>query len=388
MPKVHRKPPPEHRVIVDTNILWDKDKRLPVSPVFDAFWTKNSPLLPMSLHVPQVVLGELYFQQTTSALKAVTSISETFQELAGITASPYAHKCNETTVRNQVKAKVDRWLKSAGGVELPTPVASIDWSAIVDAAIWRKPPFAFDPKDQKNEKGFRDAVILETVAHACSSVGVDKLIIFVCNDYLLRTTAEGRLKASKKFLAFESLADFESYINLTQQQFTNDFVKSIQSHARAKFFTKGDVNCIYAKSEVGRRLLSEFAADLEFKDPTKNALSLMAQAIGSAAPSAKLTKQMFLIRSTQFSKLEGEREFHWTSRVDVARLYELDKSSGLIASAMPSIRRIQVVGFDVRWKSSVKSDGRFHDIEVTALERVESEVLDATEERLEKLRLL
>ncbi len=388
MPKVHRKPPPEHRVVVDTNILWDKDKRLPVSPLFDAFWTKNSPLLPMTLHVPQVVIGELYFQQTTSALKALASIDETYQELAGITASPYAHKCNEATVRNQVRAKIDRWLKAAGGAELPTPIDSIDWHKIVDAAIWRKPPFAFDPKDQKNEKGFRDAVILETVAHACTSAGVDKLIIFVCNDYLLRTTAESKLKASKKFLAFESLADFESYVNLTQQKFTNDFVKLIQSHARAKFFTKGDANCIYAKNEVGRRILSDFAADLEFKDPAKNALSLMAKAIGSAALSAKLLKQMFLIRSTQFSKLEGEREFHWTTRVDVARLYELENSSGLLASAMPPIRRVQVVGFDVRWKSNVKSDGRFHDIEVDALELVESEVLDATEERLEKLRLL
>ena len=184
------------------------------------------------------------------------------------------------------------------------------------------------------------------------------------------------------------MADFESYVNLTQQQFTNDFVKSIQSHARTKFYAKGDANCIYAKYEIGKKILSEFAADLEFKDSTKNALSLMAQAIGTAAPAAKLAKQMFLIRSTQFSKVEGEREFHWTSRVDVARLYELEKSGGLLASAMPSIRKIQVVGFDVRWKSNVKSDGRFHDIEVTALDSIESEVFEASEEQLEKLRLL
>ena len=388
MPKVHKKLPPEHLVVVDTNILWDKDKKLPVSPIFDAFWAKNSPLLPMSLHVPQVVLGELYFQQTTSALKALATISESFQELAGITATSYAHKCNESTVRNQVKAKVDRWLKSTGGIELPTPVASIDWGLIVDHAIWRKPPFAFDPKDQKNEKGFRDAVILETVAHACDSAAAGKLVIFVCNDYLLRTTAEGRLKASKKFLAFESLADFESYVNLTQQQFTNEFVKSIQSHARAKFWAKGDANCIYTKNEIGKRLLSDFATDLEFNDPTKIALSLMAQAIGTAAPTAKRTKQIFWIRSTQFSKLEGEREFHWTSRVDVAQLYEIEKSGGLLATAMSTIHKIQVVGFGIQWKSNVKSDGRFHDIEVTAIYRIETDVLDATEDKLEKLRLL
>jgi len=388
MPKVKKKLPPDHLVVVDTNILWDKDKKLPVSAAFDTFWAKNSPLLPMSLHVPQVVLGELYFQQTTSALKALTTISDSYQELAGITAASYTHKCNEATVRNQVKAKVDRWLKSTGGSELLTPAASIDWNAIVDAAIWRKPPFAFDPKDQKNEKGFRDAVILETVAHACLSAATNKLVIFVCNDYLLRTTAEGKLKGSKKFLAFESLADFESYVNLTQQQFTNDFVKSIQSHARVKFFTKGDANCIYAKNEIGKRILTEFSSDLEFKDPTKNALSLMAQAIGTVAPVAKLAKQIFLIRSTQFSKLEGERGFHWTSRVDVVRLYELEKPGGLLATAMLSVRKIQVIGFDVRWKSNVKSDGRFHDIEVDAIDRIEAEVFDASEELLEKLRLL
>jgi hypothetical protein len=71
MPKIRRKPPPQHLVIVDTNILWDKDKKLPVSPAFDAFWGKNSPLLPMTLHVPHVVMGELHFQQTTSALKSL-----------------------------------------------------------------------------------------------------------------------------------------------------------------------------------------------------------------------------------------------------------------------------------------------------------------------------
>lgn len=387
MPKVHRKPPPQHLVIVDTNILWDKDKKQAVSPTFNAFWAKNSPLLPLTLHVPQVVIGELHFQQTTSALKALGNLSDAYDELSGITAVAYSHKCNEATIRNQVRLKLDRWLKATGGSELATPVNTVDWAAVVDSAVWRKPPFTSDPKDQKNEKGFRDAVILETVAHTCSTIGTDKLAIFVCNDYLLRTTAEARLKASKKFLAFESLADFESYIQLTQQQFTNDFVKSIQSHARTKFFSKGDQSCIYSKYEISRRILTEFAADLDFKDSTKNALSLLAQAIGTTTPAAKLTKQRFWIRSTQFAKLEGEREFHWISRVEVVRLYEVERSGGLLESALPSVRRILVVGFDVKWKANVKSDGRFHDIDITTLEKAESQSLEATEEAVERLRL-
>ena len=78
MPKVRRTPPPVHVVVVDTNILWDKDKKLPVSQAFDAFWRKNSPLIPMTLNVPDVVFGELQFQQTTSALKALAGISDGF----------------------------------------------------------------------------------------------------------------------------------------------------------------------------------------------------------------------------------------------------------------------------------------------------------------------
>lgn len=380
MPKIRRKPPPQHLVIVDTNILWDKDKKLPVSPMFDTFWGKNSPLLPMTLYVPHVVMGELHFQQTTSALKALGVITESFQELTGITQASYGHKCNEATIRNQVRAKLDRWLKSLGGAELATPVAHIDWAAVVENAVWRKPPFTFDPKDQKNEKGFRDAVILETVAHACATAKADDLVIFICNDYLLRTTAELRLKASKKFLAFESLADFESYIQLTQQEFTNEFVKSIQSHARNKFFLKGDPACIYTKSDLGKRILTDFAAELDFKDPTKNSLNFLAQAIGTTAPTARLAKQMIWIGSTQFAKLEGEREFHWTSRVDFARLFEIEKPAGLLEIAMPTVRRVQVVGFDVSWKANVKADGRFHDIEVIGVAKADSRSLDASED--------
>lgn len=387
MPKTRRTPPPQHVVVVDTNILWDKDKKLSVSQTFDAFWQKTSPLIPMTLHVPEAVLGELQFQQTTSALKALANINENFSELAGITSSPYSHKCNEATIKTQVRGKLERWLKGHNGSLIPTPVAQIDWSSVVEAGIWRRPPFTFDPKDPKTEKGFRDAVILETLAYTCTSASVGKMIIFVCNDYLLRTTAEARLKASKTFLAFESLADFESYINLTQQQLTNAFVKSIQSHARAKFYAKNDPHCVYTKHSLRNRIQTEYSSALEFQGSSTNALTLLTQAIGSTTGVAKMTRQLFWIRSTQFSKLQGAREFHWISRVDVARVYEFEQQQGLLATAMSPVKRIQVVGFDVKWKANVKTDGRFHDIELDSLEKKETQVLDATEESLQQWRV-
>lgn len=386
MPRVRRTPPPQHIVVVDTNILWDKDKKLPVCIAFDEFWKKNSPLIPMTLNVPAVVFGELHFQQTTSALKALSSINDSFSELAGITSASYTHKCNEAAIKGQIQAKLEKWLKGHSGQLITTPVTTIDWSAVVESAVWRTPPFTFDPKDSKNEKGFRDAVILETLAHTCLSGGTSKTVIFVCNDYLLRTTAESRLKASKRFLAFESLADFEAYINLTQQQFTNDFVKAIQSHARAKFYAKGDENCIYLKHDLSKKIQDDYSSDLAYQGQSVGPLTLLMQ--GNLPAPAQMARQLFWIRSTQFSKLEGAREFHWVTRIDVAQLYEIESPQGLIGAAMPPIRRIQVVGFDVNWKSNVKTDGRFHGIQLAGIEKKDTQLLEATEENLMQWRLV
>lgn len=386
MPRVRRTPPPQHIVVVDTNILWDKDKKLPVCIAFDEFWKKNSPLIPMTLNVPEVVFGELHFQQTTSALKALSSINDSFSELAGITSAAYSHKCNEAAIKGQVRAKLEKWLKGHSGHLITTPVATIDWSAVVESAVWRKPPFAFDPKDSKSEKGFRDAVILETLAHTCLSGSIGNTVIFVCNDYLLRTTAETRLKASKRFLAFESLSDFEAYINLTQQQFTNAFVKAIQSHARAKFYAKGDENCIYLRHDLAKKIQDDYSSDLAYQGQPVGPLTLLTQ--GNSPASAQMARQLNWIRSTQFSKLEGTREFHWVTRIDVALLYEIESPQGLIGAAMPSIKRIQVVGFDVNWKSNVKSDGRFHDIQLAGIEKKDTQLLEATEENLIEWRLV
>jgi hypothetical protein len=372
MPRVRRKQPPLHKVVVDTNILWDKDKKLPVTKVFDEFWAKNSPLIPMTLAVPEVVFGELQFQQSTSALKALSNISENFLELSGITCSNYVHKLNETTIKKQVRAKLEKWLSSQSGKILPTPISSIEWGAIIDSAIWRKPPFTFDPKDPKNEKGFRDALILETLIHECSTAIKDQTIIFVCNDFLLRTTADKKLKSSKSFLAFESLEDFESYINLTQQQFTNAFVKSIQNHARDKFYSKGDPNCIYLKNALGELI------------PEKHLSTGLAN---NASSNIKSIKRLIWIKSTQFSKLEGVREFHWISRVDVVSLVDQSPGLGLIAIYTNPQRKIQIVGIDVKWRSNVKTDGRFHDISMDSTEQIGVELIDATEDNLKKWRL-
>jgi hypothetical protein len=85
MSKIRRRSPNPHIVVCDTSILWHEDKARVVNPIFDEFWQKHSQAFPMELVIPDVVRGELLFQQTTSALKSLAKASTTFAELSQVT---------------------------------------------------------------------------------------------------------------------------------------------------------------------------------------------------------------------------------------------------------------------------------------------------------------
>ncbi len=106
MPAAKRIRPQTHVVLVDTNILWDEDKKNAVRPDFDKFWLKALELVPMELHVPSVVYAELHFQQTTSGIKAGSTIRKLMGDLGGMTQADYSAKLEDSIIRIQVRLKL------------------------------------------------------------------------------------------------------------------------------------------------------------------------------------------------------------------------------------------------------------------------------------------
>jgi PIN domain-containing protein len=389
MTRPRRVAPQTHLVLVDTNILFDEDKKHPVSPDFDKFWHAASSVIPLALRVPRVVIGELHFQQTTSALKLSSTIRDSLEKLTGVTQATYTAKLEEARIKGQVEKKLERWLKSLSGVIAETPFSTIDWPSLVDSAVWRTPPFSFDPKNKENEKGFRDALILETVAAVSKAAKTNEAVIFLTNDILLRTATERRLKGQKNFLAFESIPDFESYIQLTQQQLTDKFVKEIQAHARAKFYTANDDSSLYMRDKLSGRIRAEFKADLD----TAPENELSAGMIGLLGPALsqglRRASEKWWISSTRFERLVGDREFHWVTEISVAQLYDRIPSAA-VASLLPQVTgpvKLRIVTFDIKWKANVKADGRFHDVAVQSIERTQTRTEEPTPEKLSRWQL-
>jgi hypothetical protein len=311
MNKIRRRTPPSHIVICDTNILWHDDKSRVVNPVFDEFWQKHSEAFPMKLIVPDVVCGELLFQQTTSACKSLTKANSSFEELSRVTEKKYSHRATDEKIRKHAAERFQGWLDSKQAEVKKPPLSDIDWPELIRCAVWRKPPFTFDSQAPRNEKGFRDALILETVAAICKESNGQESIAFICADNLLRKASEERLGSVKHLTVYESLLEFESFIQLTQQNLTDEFVKGILSRARVKFFTRRNDESLFYKADLYRVLIEKYKSQLESPSEPTYIFNIPGQNVSPI--SQRAGKESCLIGPPEFVKLIQPNEYQLVS---------------------------------------------------------------------------
>jgi hypothetical protein len=356
-----------HVALVDTNILWCKDKGPAVNPEFDESWDELRKDFPLELAVPSVVRGELLFQQTTSCHKLVDKLSEDTKEIAGITAYPHKPRVTKASVATQVSTKLDRWLKQKSATLVPTPIASIDWQKMCEAAVWRLPPFTFDPKTPETEKGFRDALIFETVVDFANRRTTAVDIAFICNDFLLRTTVSKALLGNKRFKAFEDLGEFGSYLKLLREQLNSAFIARIVRRAMLKFFEKNNPECLWARESLSQKLCSQKQVSEPPEDQV-GGLTMPAFSLGTAANFQQLglaggsrwtifEGAIFRILRPEFQSLSGERKYHWRNEVVLLQRYQ----SASVAKLSPETK-VKAVRFQVFWSAEVRADAKFHSI--------------------------
>jgi len=382
MAKILKGKPVPHVVIVDTNILWAEDKTPAVNLDFDKFWTEHQGLVQLELMIPEVVRGELLFQQVSSCTKILDKVTKHISEISSIAAADHKQKITHDKVRQQVTDKIDRWIKAKDAKVLPIPVSSIDWANLCTSAIWRLPPFVPDAKNPDSEKGFRDALISETVVDFSKLESRNVNIAFVCDDFVLRTATAKRLGADKRFACYESVLDFSSYIKLTRESLTNEFIKKIVKRAAEKFYAEGDPNCLVLKEGLVAKLESE-RSHFELPDYSISYLDAAPITLPSTSafthnPHVPIVNSVFqqavfptwkadargawALSPQEFQKTSGERAYHWKTTLTHARKYTLTNSAGHSGIELELEDKILLVKFNVFWKANVKDDARFHDI--------------------------
>lgn len=389
MPRIQRSHPPRHLVVLDTNVLWRHEKSEGVaSDEFQEFWGKNAEKYDLELRIPEVVRGELLYQHTSSAVTSLDRVNKQFQSLSGIAAKTYKHRLSETRLRKDIAKRVDAWIAKLNAVVDDTPTDRVDWSRVINDAVWRRPPFS--PDEKNKEKGFRDCMILETVCDIARQADSTP-VAFICGDSLLRESAEKRIGKSNHVSCYQSLEDFASYLRLLDEQLTKEFVGKIRRRARQKFFDSSAGDGLIITERVVERIRKEFSA--EFTEPPRGFADVVLYPLSGESRPHWLPSEdeKIFVWQPSYQKTENKKEFVWSSRVSFIQVFETAENSIgglLVPSSLRTEKSVRRIHFDVYWRANVSKDARFSNLSVDRLELAEKHVGAPTEQDIEKYGLI
>jgi hypothetical protein len=358
-------------LVLDTNVLWHPEKNVPVSPLFESFISKNRDAHNIKVFVPEVVFGELLFQQTSTAVDLLSKVNKNIHSLSEICSQKYKHRIADDRVKKDVERKLRGWFSANGLFLVETPVDAIDWKRIIHDAIWRNPPFEED-KDKKKEKGFRDALILETVLQL-NQDNPEVQIDFVSHDRLLRESSDTRGKGTR-IKSFESLEDLESHLKLLDQQLTEKFVSSITARAREKFFSPSGKQDLYDGEKVRSKIRESFPDKLSPPTPYSSGGNLSRLLGQSGSSWTSESEERIWISPSNFDGRD-DYVYHWKNKISFIQFFKNEgAATGSLLTDYVSRNevRIRKVIFQVSWHSNVSTDGRFSRIRISGIDYLET----------------
>jgi hypothetical protein len=375
-------------LIVDTNILYSPNDVEVISAAFSEKLIEARKYAELQLVIPRICIQEIIVQKCGFAESHLTKAAKSLGILARLTSKPTSNIQENRGLRDAVARAILRWCHINNARIARLPISKIDWKAIVHAALWRLPPFS--PETENSEKGFKDALVLETALHEWEQ-NPDRDVIFITNDQRLRTAAGQRVAKTKSFTTFESLEECINYLKLSFEKRSNDFTTKVLAAARSVFFRPNDPNCLFYRFQVVDRIHKENPGlqpddgaifhPMEILVP-KAKLFLDIYAGQAQLPPLKwraLSDEKVHIHDPVYVESDAQGTmFHWSSDITLARLYQQGNSTRF--ATFPA-RYIRLTKYRVFWRSDVSKDAKITNEQFEGLNWV-SDKAEIGEDRL------
>jgi hypothetical protein len=226
-----RKIGPSVHVIFETSCLFveaaDKLIRDEISEFILA--TNEGVEITVKWYIPQLVQAERKYQMKLHARRLIPHLDKVERLLGhnlGITGE---------ILDGKVDAVIEREVQRHALVVRELDPQRVDWMAVVENAVTRRPPF--DPAE-KQEKGFRDAVILETISQLVEELPKTRQncrIVLVCADHLLGEAAKQRTAERANFSIVSELSGLKTILNALASELTEKMLTEILPTASAVF---------------------------------------------------------------------------------------------------------------------------------------------------------
>jgi hypothetical protein len=246
------------KIIFDTNIIFNgsSSSDLLTNEIIELIDKYSNPVdIKISWHTPEIVLDERRFQMRKRGLELLPSLNKIEKLLGhnlGITKDILEARIDEAISKSVTKYKleIEKILHD-----------KIDWKEIIRCSSFRLPPF----EDSNKEKGFRDALILETVMQIIEtspkSASICK-IFFITNDKLLSEAFNSKIKEKTNVRLLSSIEELESLINILDSQIKEELINAISEKAEKLFFLKKDENTLYYKEKIWENIVEKYPKEI------------------------------------------------------------------------------------------------------------------------------
>ncbi|WP_162176747.1 PIN domain-containing protein [Hyphomonas beringensis] len=243
--------PPKVKVMLDTNVLFTEDEARLFSHGAERLIATAAK--ETGLHIdwilPDVVSAERFRQMKTKAVNLLIPLAR-LEKLIGHNLA-----LTEEILSDRVMNVIAADKKRLGVEDFSVDYTKVDWAKVVEASTLRQPPFSND----KTEKGFRDAVILEAFSQlvdaAPSSPQTCRLFL-VSSDDLLELAANSRLGNLHNVTVVKNLDELRTKLTAIGAHLSQGDLERIIPEATKVFFAKGEDGSLYYKKGISDRLLA------------------------------------------------------------------------------------------------------------------------------------
>jgi hypothetical protein len=251
----------------------------------------------------ELVKMERSYQRIQDLKKARSALKDAYRLLGTLLPEPRSEPPTDAEIATAVESKFLEWLTTNSGELLPIPYSDIRLKTLVERSVARQAPFT---GGEEGEKGFRDAILLESVREYAQRNPGDEVYLISADKALRRAVTELSLN---NLNVKESISLLISELDLTRT-FAPEIAATLVEQAGQVFLTN-----VLGKTTVPivRQFISEWRkveAD-DWKPPTGEAWqSAFDEKVSSEAPEFR-----------QITESERGHVLHWRSPVIFSNTY-------------------------------------------------------------------
>jgi hypothetical protein len=314
-------------VVLDTNSIYvagtDDVIRRPTAELIE----KSSKLsdLELNWYLPETVVEERRYQLRNGA-KELLGPAKRLRKLLGIT-----FECSADVLDQAVDRLIKDQLGRLGLKTVQLNCTDVNWRQMANAAVRREAPF----EHGNTEKGFKDALILETYFQLVASLPAgrsDCRAVLVSNDNRMKEAYDIRAKSNPNLRHVVDVDSLGSLINSIASHVSEADLKILSRRAQELFYEANNMGGLFFVADLTQLIFKKFDKVLAIHPE------------GYSAPAFK----KYVIGTPKFISKERQR-IRWSNKVRaVMEMHPIDSFAAAIAPAVPgdqpslaSVRQVQ-----------------------------------------------